>query len=322
MSKYRRTDTGEYFFARDYDFSDKSRCANNHILYMLNRTQELFKYDGLPDTIPQNMLELYLQTNGHVCITKANDGIYAFVGGWGGEPDIYYRPTKYIVANPRVKESLNLTIGEDCIIIPNDSLYVGLLPLFNRYATALVENELSLDIATKNARIIDLISASDDRTRESALQYLKQIDDGKRGIIMESALLDGIKAQPYGTTGATQTIQNLIEYEQYLRAGWFNELGLQANYNMKRESINSNESQLNDDMLQPLIDNMLNKRKEYIDKVNEMFNLNISVSLNSAWKDNETERETELSNLGADNENVEDRPTGEEVVEDDNENIE
>lgn len=321
MSKYNRTETGEYFFAREYNFADKTRCANNHILYMLNRTQELFKYDGLPETIPQNMLELYLQTNGHVCITKVNDEVYAFVGGWGGEPDIYYRPTRYIVANPVLKESLNLTVNEDCIIIPNDSLYVGLLPLFNKYAWALVENELSLDIATKNARIIDLISASDDRTKESALQYLKQVDDGKRGIIMETALLDGIKAQPYGTTGATQTIQNLIEYEQYLRAGWFNELGLQANYNMKRESINSNESQLNDDMLQPLIDNMLAKRKEYIEKVNEMFDLNISVSLNSAWEDNEKEREFELENIDAEDNKIVDQ-TGEEGEDDDNQETE
>ena len=87
---------------------------------------------------------------------------------------------------------------------------------------------------------------------------------------------------------------DLIEYHQYLKAGLFNELGLNSNYNMKRESINSNESQLNDDMLHPLIDDMLKMRKEFCEQVNEMFGTEISVDFDSAWKDNEIENEVAI----------------------------
>jgi hypothetical protein len=99
----------------------------------------------------------------------------------------------------------------------------------------------------------------------------------------------------------------LIESQQYIRATWFNDLGLNANYNMKRESINSGESQLNDDALLPLVDNMLECRKIAVDKINAMFDTSISVDLASAWKDNEIElenaqQEMEVSDNRKDNE--------------------
>ena len=76
-----------------------------------------------------------------------------------------------------------------------------------------------------------------------------------------------------------------------MKASWFNELGLNANYNMKREAITSNESQLNDDMLLPLIDDMMNCRKLWIDEVNEMFGTNWSIDWASSWEDNIEETE-------------------------------
>ena len=90
------------------------------------------------------MLELYLQCNGACAIASVNSNLYAFVGGFGGEPDEYYRPTIYTVANPYLKFNKNLKIDDDCVIIPNDSLFIGLLPMFNKYASQLVENDLSM----------------------------------------------------------------------------------------------------------------------------------------------------------------------------------
>ena len=69
-----------------YDFADKDRNITNIVRYMLNRTQQMFSWEGLPDTIPPRMLEVYLQTNGNVCITEVKGDLYAFTGGPGGEP--------------------------------------------------------------------------------------------------------------------------------------------------------------------------------------------------------------------------------------------
>jgi hypothetical protein len=184
--------------------------------------------------------------------------------------------------------------------------------MYARYASGITENELSMKIAIINSRIVDLISAPDDRTRASAEKFLADIEGGKPGVIAENAFLDGVRAQPYGTTANSSALTNLIEMEQYLKASWFNELGLNANYNMKRESLNTSESQMNNDALLPLVDDMLNCRKRAIEKVNEMFGTDITVSLSSSWEDNEQEIELEHDQIsgqpetkGGENGNVE-----------------
>lgn len=283
-----------------YNFANKSKCIDNKISYMLSRTQSMFSYSGLPDTLNARIIELYLQVNGNMCITDIGEdiinksghtdlipGLYAFTGGMGGEYDIYYMPTLYTVSNPYLNYSKNLKIDDDCIVIPSDSMYYGLLPLFQKYATALTENELSMNIATIVLRLQALISASDDNTKKSAEKYLQDIISGKIGIIGENAFFENdLKVTPYATTGAHTTIQNIIELEQYLRATWYNDLGLNSNYNMKRESINSGESQLNNDALLPLVDNMLKCRQDGFDKVNKKYGTNIKVELNSSWSYN------------------------------------
>ena len=275
----------------DYDFADKKICINTHIRYMLNRTQSMFKWSGLPDTIPQRNLELIIQCNGCAAFYKYNGELYAFSGGLGGEPNPYYMPTIFTIANPALKLTVNAEIDKDCIIVPNDAMYLGLLPLFSKYATSLTENELSIMVALINSRIPALISSDNDGATKSAEKYIADIKDGKLGVIASQAFFDGIKTQPYGATSNTNTITNLIESQQYIRATWFNDLGLNANYNMKRESINSGESQLNDDALLPLVDNMLECRQVAVEKINAMFGTSITVNFASAWEDNEIELE-------------------------------
>lgn len=276
---------------RMYNPRDKTRVQEQHVRYMLNRTQRMFQYSGLPDTIPARMLELYLQTWGYCAIARHDGNLYAYTGGLGGTPDVYYQPTIFTVSNPAQNFSSNLKIGEECILIRNDSLELGLLPLFNRYAYHLTENELSMLLSDINSRIVGLISASDDRTMESAKQYLGDIETGKLGVIGENAFLEGIRSQPYAGQSGRGMLTDLIEYEQYLKASWYNEIGLDSNYNMKRESITASESNMNADALLPLIDDMLECRRTALDAVNSLYGTNITVTYASAWEDNQQQIE-------------------------------
>lgn len=281
-----------------YNFKNKNECLNNTIKYFLNRLLTMFEWKNLPDTIPARMLEIQLLTQGHVFFTEINGDLYALHGGYGGEPDAYFRPTIYTIANPALKYSANLTIGTDGEIMLNDSFFVGVLPLLRKYGTLLTESELSMKIAIINERIISLISASDDSTKASAEMFIKHIEEGDLSVIAETAFLNGVKAQPYANHG-NNSLSQLIEMEQYLKASVFNEIGLNANYNMKREAINAGEAQLNDDMLTPLIDDMLNCRREAVDKINKMYGLDISVDFAGAWEENEIETEAELDAIEA-----------------------
>lgn len=309
---------GNFTLSKDI-VKDKERNVNNYIMYMLDRTQAMFEYDGLPDTIPAYMLELYLQTIGCCIITEVNGELYAMFGGWGGEPDAYYRPTKFIVANPYLKYFKTLTINEDCVICKNDTMLSGLLPLFNKYAWQLAENDLTIRITDINTRIVSLLTAEDDSAKEAYKIYMDKVIAGEYDIIIDQPIFNGIQVNPLANTANSNLISQLIELEQYLKASWYNDIGLNSNYNMKRESLNSAESQLNFDSLLPLVDNMLKCRQEFCDKVNEMYGTNITVKLNSAWEleANEVETATEAEAPETDDttEVVENVETESEVVE-------
>ena len=76
---------------------------------------------------------------------------------------------------------------------------------------------------------------------------------------------------------------DLVQYQQYLKASLFNEIGLNANYNMKKERLISGEIEANADVLYPLIDNMLFCRNQGLEALNKKYGLNIGVELNSSW---------------------------------------
>lgn len=270
-----------------FDFRDKEDSVFLHNLNVLNRTQQMFEYEGLPDTIPKRNLELLLQINGYCGIAETPEGLFCFYGGLGGEPNAYYMPTIFTVANPALNFYKNLRIDEECVIIPNDSLYLGLMPLITRYNTMISEGELSLFVSLINSRLLTLISAGDDNTLSAAEEYLKKLESGKLGAIGENQFLEGIRSQPVSQTN--NQIISIIESMQYERATLYNELGLSANFNMKREALNSAESAINNDILLPLVDNMLECRREALDKVNNMFGTEITVKLSSSWEDNEKE---------------------------------
>lgn len=301
-------------FIHPYNFKDKKKNTQSYIVYMLNRVMQMFDYNGLPDTLPKRMIELYTMVNGHSVVVEHEGKLYVCFGGFAGEPNEYYMPKQYIVANPYLKLFKTYTIGEDCVLIRNDSLMYGLMPLFRRYASALVENDITMNMVDINSRIAALIDARDDATKVAAEKFLSDMEEGKNGVIASNSFFDGIRAQPYGEHNY-QRLTDLIEYQQYMKASWFNELGLNANYNMKREAITSNESQLNDDMLLPLVDDMLECRQQAFDEVNSMFGTDISISWGSTWEDNSEELELAQDLLEAQIDNLE---GGEDDVESEN----
>lgn len=273
-----------------FDLKNKVRQKQSYIRYMLDRTQSMFRYENLPETIPQRELEIQLQMTGHVGFVHVDGNLYALRGGFGGEPNPYYMPTQYVIANPALRLSKTYNIDDDVIVVKNDSMYMGLLPMFNRYASQIVENDISMLLAIINSRIVNLIIAGDDSAKASADEYLKKINNGDMGVIGDSKIIEAIRTQPYALT-SSRIITELIESQQYLKAGWFNELGLNANYNMKREAINADEAQMNNDALYPLVDDMLRCRQEGIEKVNEMFGTDIRVEFNSVWEIKQDELE-------------------------------
>lgn len=280
------------------DILDKSSAIFNYVQYMFDRTNRMFCYTGLPETIPEYILEYMLQIYGSVAVLEHNGELYAFRCHFGGPPDPYYRPTQAVIANPalnidtmfRIVNNLppfDKTTWENyppCVRFLNDSQIQGLLPLFSRYATQMAENDVSIRSAQINLRQQTVIVANSGPEIESAKLYISQLEDGKLVSIQKRAFDEsGVKVMN-ATTGQSNAVIQLIELQQYLKASWYNEIGLNSNFNMKRQYMSADEVNSSADIMLPLIDNMFFSRQQAVEAINKEFGTNISVEKDSAWE--------------------------------------
>lgn len=279
------------------DILDKYSSIFNYVQYMFDRTNRMFRYTGLPDTIPEPMLEYMLQIYGSVAILEKDGDLYAFRCHFGGPPDPYYRPTQAVVANP----ALNITdtyrivnhlppfdrttweTMPPCVRLLNDSQIQGLLPLFARYATQMAENDVSIRSAQINLRQQTVIVADTGPEIQSAESYMASLEQGKLSSIQKRPFADGIKVMS-AKSGQSNIVVQLIELHQYLKASWYNEIGLNSNFNMKRQYMSADEVNSSADIMLPLIDNMFFSRQQAVEAINKEFGTNISVEKDSAWE--------------------------------------
>ena len=248
---------------------------------MLNKSLTMFEWKNLPDTLPAVEIEKQLQTNGYSIIAKVEGNIYAFQGGFSGQ-DPYNQPTKAIVNNPSLNYNGTFTINEDCVIIKNDDMQQGLIHIYNKYGTLLIENQITMLMTDYNYRMPFTISSKDDTTTQSAREYLQKVIDGSLGVIGEAKLFDALKVTPTNNKGVN-SFADLYGYQQFIEAQLNNTIGLATNNNMKRERLTTNEIEVNKNASYPLIDNMLRNRKQAVEKINKMFDLDIDVEFSSIW---------------------------------------
>ena len=258
------------------------KLTEYYIKDTLIRTQKMFNYNNLPKTIPKEQLELLLQRNGYAVITKVNGELYAFYGGLGGEPNEYYLPTIATVANPALKFSKSMVIDKECVVIKNDVMFMGLMPLIQSTSYLLAQADISFKYALINGRMKAIVTAPNDEVKASLDEMFRQIEKGSSlKVVVDDDLMNELKVSPYGSN---DNGIDIIELKQYIIGSFYQKLGIQSNFNMKREALNSAESALNDDILYPLIDEMLEERQKGVEKINELYGTNISVELSSVWK--------------------------------------
>lgn len=279
MNKY---DWGIFTSKGDYDYKDKESNIQKYINETLNKSLLMFRYKNLPPTIPQIELEKLLQINGYAGIVDVDGDIYALNGTLGGALDMYNRHTLLNVNNQYLNINKSYKIGEDCIIINNDYLGIGLIELYSRFAYMLVENDITMIRTNINKRIDNIMTVNDDNTGESANIYLDKVERGEIGYIMGSKLYDSIQLFNKSDKSGSN-LNELFQYHQYLKGSLMNEIGLSANYNMKKERLITSEIIDNNDILYPLVDNMLECRKLALKEVNNKYGTSIEVELNSSW---------------------------------------
>lgn len=286
-----------------------------YVKTLLNRVTNMFTWENLPETVDENFLTITLFTQGRVIWTDFNGKLYALNGNYGGEPDVYYYPSQFIISNPILGSKI-VDIDKTGVLMyltDTDKMFStgetgGLFGLISTTAQLLSDNISSINIAQRNTRITALVTAGNQAQKISAENAIQRMYDGEPYEVVINDLINALKINPMSesTAGGAQYIKELVELNQYILAQFYHSIGVNSNYNMKRERVSGEEIAVNNDCLTINIIDMLTNLQEAVQKINAMFNTNISVDFSKEWKgvlNNDDQRqidETDNSEVNSD----------------------
>lgn len=256
--------------------------------WLLAKTCSCFYIKNLPDTVDEFYVKSNLLTDGDIGITEFDGKLYAVIGAPGGEPDEYYRPTIYTVANPKLGSKI-FTDGKDGIIIYNSPIdaYIsgGLYGLIDQTATLLADNIVSINCCQINTRVTAAFTADSDAQALAGEAILKSIYAGHPYKILRSDLIDKISVNPISTAGVSQNLTELVELHNYIISNYFQSIGIKSNDIRKKAHVLQEEIDSQDDYLQISVLEILAAWQAGFDRVNELYGTDIRVELNPALLD-------------------------------------
>lgn len=266
---------------------EKKKVTEIYKKLFYTKTASMFEWESLPEELTQQVIESNLQKTGSVVAFK-HDGKLVVLPYETRVEDSYHNPVKVLVTDAYLNISTELTIGVDAVLINNDSNMFGLDMFAEHYSELLAENAITMLITDYHTRTPYVLSGNDNDTVNSAREYLAKVKDGELGIIASQPFFDGIKVSPT-STGSVHTFSDLFGYHQFLQSELNTLLGIATNNNMKRERLTTNEVEINKNASYPFIDDMLRCRRDAVDAINDMFDLDITVDYGSIWKNDNSE---------------------------------
>ena len=259
---------------------------------LLSCCMQILIFDGLPDSIDQTWFKMCLLTAGRVAFfrdTKGDGELRALDCAIAGEPDIYYMPREVLIVNPAFKGySYTLPIHSDQVAIVycrecDRYQYArntgGLYPLISSTAQLLADNTASINVATKNMRLTNILAADDTNTVSSMQLSLRKMYDGEPAIIVQKTLLDKIEPIPLTDHTNTQQLIQLLEVRQYIYAHFYEQIGLKTNDQRKKERLITAELDDGAELALFNVSDMLASVTKGIEEVNRDFGTDIDVRL-------------------------------------------
>lgn len=295
-----------------HDVANKSSVQREQqIQMMLERNiAELavnrFKWEGLPSSISPRFLEMTLLLNGQVVIywDESYDKLICAKASSSGYVNFADEPTSFTVMGPGIPET---GIADGVAFVPKQlGAYIPMahedkdvkwkrkrgFPIwpnyFRRseidvvqiYASRLAQTDRTLEINTKNARRNKMLTSTQN-TNLSVVNLSRQIDEGVDGIQISGAL------DPNTIVAALDLGIDPDSFDKLhvLRTRWWNEcmglLGIDNANQDKKERLVAAEVGANDSQTDSMRYVSLNARREYIERINEVFELEITVDFNT-----------------------------------------
>lgn len=298
-----------------YDVADVMTGMDYWFWKITNLLLQMFKWEGLPDSVPQREIELNLLMTGHAVIVRDDEGeLFCPVTSIYGM-DKYYQPTNAVFANPVVESEFEYTIGKDCAIIYNSSLkdsmwYVrtdnGMMTFIKRYARMLADIESTINIYTVNQRLTAVPVTEDQNVAQSIKAFFKKLIQGKREIITDNNLIESFRnVDIISKTTLKDGINDWLIARDKILEQMFREIGVRM-YQPKKAQVTESELESNDQVLLIALDDFEEARTEGAEMVNNLFGEDWSCGLNPLFNIMEVQNNTQIKG-GLENENINER---------------
>lgn len=257
--------------------------------FLYSRIMNIFEYENVPEEIDLQSLKLFLFFRGKIVFYKIGDEYLIQPFDYTDKLNKYYIPTNGRVVNPWLPighQNWEFTVEDEAIIynstpdVRKFALHSIVSDLIWKTANQLAENDISYYCIQRNHRLVAIFTAESDKQKAECNRILERLYEGYPDITMEEDLVSHIKVNPITMNSTRSSITELIEFQQYVLANFYHSFGINSNYNLKREQLNSNEIDVNKEVLRLNIDDMLKCREEGVSKINAKYGLNIGVHLN------------------------------------------
>lgn len=267
-STIRVKDTGlSYFFQR----------------YLIQKIISVFKFDGIPAHWSLDYFLYTLFIFGYVCVFNTDAfGVipqHCTLSGY----DVFYRPTTCHIANPVIKNTLSLRIGRSCELIKMQPDWCGAWDIVNYYADLMALTSESIAVNLINSKFAYVFAAANKAGAESLKKLYDQIASGNPAAFADKNLFndDGSPAWVLFTQDLRQNYiaGNLLEDLAKIDSRFNTDVGI-PNVNIAKNSgVSDKEVMSNNIDTKSKCDLWLETMRDGVKKVNDMFGLNISVSL-------------------------------------------
>ena len=244
---------------------------------LLEYMMRLFTWKGLPESIPDHEIDIYLFLYGRCGINKArlNDDLLAVVPEWSGSTNYLDIPKTYTWCTPL--QGGQCYIGYNGVLIDNTKLHNSSYPLIHSTAARLAHIDSTIICALVNGRDNVAIKASTQKFAADADAYQRQKYNGIPSFIVDKGF-STIEIEDMKTQNS-MNVRELLDAQQLILSEFYEAIGINKTVE-KRERLITAEADANEQLLKLNINNMFDCRKKGAEQINAMFGTNISVECN------------------------------------------
>lgn len=251
--------------------------------YLIQKIMSVFKFEGIPENWATDYFLYTLFVFGYCAVINTDKyGIipqHCTLSGY----NIYYRPNRAIITNPLFKRTIEARIGRDTELVRMSPDWCGVWDIVEYYADLMALTSETIAVNLINSKFSYVFAAEDKTSAESLKKLYDQIASGEPAAFADKKLFndDGSPSWLVFTQNLKQNYiaGDLLEDLAKIDSRFNTEIGI-PNVNIAKASgVGAAEVMANNIDTQSKVALWLDTIRESLEKVNDMFGLNISVSL-------------------------------------------